>query len=122
MPLKDLRDADEIVRVDPGDRSTPQRDACADWIQREIIDAGRWPLPATRMAELSAEHAADPDNDVQQGWSRQHISNVLDFYFEPKRDRTIEDDELTLHINVPNTVTEREDYLRGYLDGLRQDL
>lgn len=51
------------------DLRTEDRDAAAEFIQKEIIGENRWPMTRTEIAEES-------------GWSRQHISNVLRHYFE----------------------------------------
>lgn len=78
MPIP-IRHADAITRREsvPEDKRTPARDACADWIDSEIVETGRWPMDYSAIADLSqASESVD-------GWSRQHIANTLEAYFVP---------------------------------------
>jgi len=53
----------------PSDVRTQGKDEAANWIEKHVVEKDRWPMPKKTMAEES-------------GWSRQHISNVLDQYFD----------------------------------------
>lgn len=102
-----LRTADRLVRKAsiPDDERTQMRDAAADWIEENAADEwGEWTF--TDVAE-----AAD--------YSRQHITNVVEKYFEPVGDATngehdgeLEDEGLD-HLSA----RELEIYRRGYRDG-----
>lgn len=68
-----IKSAEEIRRreVVPEDQRTQERTKAADWIEENIIKEGRWgEMPMREIAEESQ-------------WSRQHIANTLDAYFEP---------------------------------------
>jgi hypothetical protein len=123
MGLQALRNAADLMRVDPPEeRATPQRSACADWLEAEILDAGKWPMPVTEISNLSKAHAERDDSDIR-GWSRQHITNTLDHYFAPAREDNVDvAEQLQLNIQIPATVDNRDDYLRGFLDGVRENL
>lgn len=107
---------------------TPGKDDAADDIE-QVIDEGRWPMTPSELAD-------------EGEWSRSHYRNVLDQYFEPV-DRNVETDDApgrehddssvtaedfdvaangvdrTLTIHIPADVTNAEDYIRGYVHGLR---
>lgn len=57
------------------EHTTEDRDRAADWIEENVVRSER-PYADWTVTEMA----------VESGWSRQHISNVLDRYFEPVRD------------------------------------
>lgn len=98
---------------------TPGKDDAAEKI-REIVDAGRWPMDLQDIAEES-------------DWSRQHIANTIQAYFEfpgetesknengeavraLKRtpDRLATD---VVHLEMPADIVEPEEYVRGWFAG-----
>jgi hypothetical protein len=118
--------AHAIERVDdvPDEVATTARDEAADWIEAEVVEAGRWPMDLQDMGEES-------------GWSRQHIKNTLDHYFRPIADsgvassgrtsggsagedglptRSIPLPDGKLEIDIPEAV-DTESYLQGYVAG-----
>lgn len=120
----------EIRRRDniPDSIRTPGKDDAALVIENEIAN-GNWPLTPSELAERS-------------DWSRSHMRNVLDQYFEPveaelsERGNVEHDSEKmnikvgpepdrgisrTVRIDIPASVTSSVDYMRGYIDGQRDD-
>jgi len=99
MP-RELRRKEDV----PDDARTPQKDAAAAFVEREIIDKDRWPMEFTEMAQLSDEKAKNG------GWSRQHFSNTISDYFkeiDEERAQAAEFDDMF------------EAYRQGYRDGFR---
>ena len=120
----------EIRRRDniPDSIRTPGKDDAALVIENEIAN-GNWPLTPSELAERS-------------DWSRSHMRNVLDQYFEPveaevsERGNGEHDGEKvnvkvgpepdrgvtrTVRIDIPANVTNSVDYMRGYVDAKRDD-
>ena len=122
----------EIRRRDniPDSIRTPGKDDAALVIENEIAN-GNWPLTPSELAERS-------------DWSRSHMRNVLDQYFEPvdehgdpvsKDGNGAKDGKVnvkvgpepdrgisrTVRIDIPASVTNAVDYMRGYVDGQRDD-
>lgn len=58
-------------RVVPDSDRTPARDDAADWIEANVVSEDVWP-------EWTISAIAD-----EAGYSREHISKVLDLYFDP---------------------------------------
>lgn len=67
-----VNEADEIERRDsvPESEQTEERTKAADYIESEVLDEDRWPMTLTAISE-------------ETDWSRQHIKNTLEGYFEP---------------------------------------
>lgn len=118
--------AQSIRRKDnvPDEDRTPARDAAADFIEKEIVEKGRWAdTPMTEIAEMTA----DLEGTGENGYSRQHIKNTLDAYFEPVREpetKTVEHshpegESGKITIDVPDDV-DTDSYLRGFIDGRMQ--
>lgn len=110
-----IREAPRIRRrrFVPEDDRTEDRDKAADYIQKEVITAGRWPMTMTEIAD-------------ETGYSRQHIANTLDAYFEPvngegdepaREERTIHSPNGPATVEIPPDV-DNESYLRGFVAGL----
>ena len=93
--------ADNLVRkasVPERDR-TPQRDDAADYIE------DMWPEHSLR--EIAEE----------SGFSRSHIQNTIDRYFEPAdRQESHNGDTRTVEIDIPEGVDEKA-YLIGWING-----
>lgn len=68
-----IKNADQIRRreVVPEEDRTPERTKAADWIEENVIEEGLWGEKTIRWIGEESE------------WSRQHIANTLDTYFEP---------------------------------------
>jgi hypothetical protein len=90
MQLSDLKARDNIQlreewrntlqqpdAIDRHPERTPGRDQAAAWIDQHIIGPGRWPVPATDI-----EQEMKGDEDYTGPSSRQHITNVLESYFQ----------------------------------------
>lgn len=73
MVRQQVKKAPELRRKEfvPDDLRTTERDKAADWLEEHIIAEGRW--SETTIQDIAAE----------SDWSRQHIANTLDSYFEP---------------------------------------
>lgn len=99
----DVTNAPAIQRKDdvPEEYRTDDRDAAAEYITEEVVEEGRWPVTMTQIAN-------------ETGYSRQHIKNVLEYYFEATRAK----DEPPRQIEVPEDV-DAQSYLRGFIDGYR---
>lgn len=89
----------------PDDARTPQKDAAAEFIKREVIAKDRWPMEYTGLAELSKERREDG------GWSRQHFSNVVDIYFEEVTEREALGEQFDSLFDA---------YTQGFRDGWRE--
>lgn len=97
-------------RVDPSDR-TPAREEAADWIEQHVVNGGRewqeWTM--TEIAERTT-------------YSREHISNSLDAFFEPA-DSDTATSRLAEMLSPPEQDEDNKDwrdgYQRGFLDGVR---
>lgn len=102
MVRRELKNAYEIQRKDevPPDQRTTDRDRAADWIQVHIVDADRY--ATTTMAEMADE----------SGWSRQHIANTLDAYFEPADPEAAPEIHETVDVELILEI-----YRKGYRDG-----
>lgn len=105
-----IKDATQLTRkanVSESDR-TEARDAAADWIQQEIIDKDRW-------GEMTLQ-----DLGEESPWSRQHIANTLEQYFDPVGE-SLNGAEEEPPKQIP--VGDRDDgksaeYRQGFRDGL----
>lgn len=97
------RHAEHIKRKDviPEDKRTPGKDQAAQYIEEEVIEKDRWPMQLSEIAD-------------ETQWSRQHISNTLNDYFEPA-----EDGERRLENVMDLAERLNEAYRRGYQDGWR---
>lgn len=107
----ELKAADRLQRkqwVAPSNR-TESRDKVADWVEETVVEPGRW-------ADVSLNDLA-----AESGWSRQHIANTIEHYFDPDGAPTAEPDDLAeLPIDeAPESVVElvREVYREGFRDG-----
>lgn len=100
-----LKNADEIRRKDSISKSvrTEGKDDAAETIDA-IIEAGEWPMDLSEIAERA-------------GWSRQHIANTLEGYYEAVEDDDTQEprDHDGLQITVPDDV-DKMSYLRGWID------
>lgn len=98
MPAPDYSLDADITRIDPdpSDR-TDARDEAAD----AIVEL--WPAHLTEIAEAS-------------GYSRQHVKNTLETYFEIDQPGQQDSRTFSLEVTVPDDV-DRESYIRGYLAG-----
>lgn len=119
MTITDAKKIRRKSEVPESDR-TAGKDAAAEFIEEEVLEKGRWPMHLTEIADLSEEKLGD------DGWSRQHITNTINDYFEPVYDggagsnsqRVGDGERLELDIVIPEDVESRRDYVRGYVDGL----
>lgn len=98
----------EIRRKDhvPEEDRTEGKDDAADWIQKNVVDEGRWPMD---MQDIAAE----------MGYSRQHVTNTIRDYFEvPGAPVEFDVSEGRAHIefDVP-PGDDQGAYVRGYLRG-----
>lgn len=115
MRAVDLKEHDlQRKKFVASDYRTDERDRAADWFEQEILDKDRWPLNLSQLEEESE-------------WSRQHIKNVLDHYFEVVDEETgaksevtgrpvIDGERVELSVTIPGDV-EVEAYLRGFIAG-----
>lgn len=111
MKRYDLRRRNRV----PVEGRTKERAVASNWLETELVDKGRWPVELVQLADES-------------GWSRQHIKNTLDYYFEPVRDEQVDDvqteiiqhDNGRIQIDIPADV-DKVSYLRGYLDGVTRE-
>lgn len=104
----------------PDSVRTPGKDDAAETID-EIIESGKWPMDIKEIAEIA-------------GWSRQHISNTIQAYYEipgsDENETAVESngeeiavpspkdhDENVVYIDVPRNVDNLEDFLQGYFSG-----
>jgi len=97
MPAPEYSLEADIERKDtipPSDR-TDARDEAAEVIEQ------MWPAHLKDIAEASE-------------YSRQHIKNTLDTYFEVRQ--PAQSDRFELAVDVPEDV-DRESFIRGYLKG-----
>lgn len=118
---------EEIRRRDniPDSIRTPGKDDAALEIESAIAN-GDWPATPSELAEDSS-------------WSRSHMRNVLDQYFEPVDESEGGEDRRqrepskkmdvdvrpasersgvrAVEIEIPANVTNSIDYMRGYVDG-----
>jgi hypothetical protein len=98
----------EIRRKDhvlPEDR-TEGKDDVADFIEREIVEAGRWPMDMQDVAE-------------EVGYSRQHVTNTIRDYFEVDGapvEIAVDGNRAHIEFDVPPT-DDPDAYVRGYLRG-----
>lgn len=94
MKLKQLKKYDDIQLKeeihgtlgidefpDGQDYRTPGKDVTAKWIQRNVVTKGRWEGGDIGASHLEREMKEDPNYDGPD--SRQHITNVLEDYYEP---------------------------------------
>ena len=114
MPKHGYPDTLEPREPLPEDVRTDGKDDAAKFLWDEIIQPGRWPMPLSDIADES-------------GWSRQHISNTIQTYFEEPEEETntvrVATGEETLEraaLTIPENV-DRQSYLRGYVDCLRNE-
>lgn len=105
-----LRRKDDVSN----DVRTPGKDEAAAYIEENVIEKDRWPMPITDIAD-------------ECGWSPQHIRNTLEDYFQPvdesggngkKSNRS--NNRLTSEIEIPGDVDNEADYLRGWVDCLKR--
>lgn len=93
----------------PASNRTPGRDEAAKWIQEHVIDEDAW--SETTIKGISEE----------SGWSRQHIANTLEMYFEPTEEFA-EDEEQIIDREMLNLLLDvhRIGYRQGYDDAMQQ--
>jgi len=94
----------------PAEYRTDGKDEAADWLEEHVINAGRWPMDLSDIAD-------------EAGWARQHMANTLRDYFEPAGgDLRIDRPDggaagtVSIEIDVP-PEDDADAYLRGYLRG-----
>lgn len=99
MPAPHFDKSADIERKDPvpDDARTPERDDAADYIEE------MWPADLIEIADAA-------------GYSRQHIRNTLDLYFNYKKSVPTGGDTLDIEIPIPDGV-DGKSYARGYLAG-----
>lgn len=106
----------------PSDIRTPGKDEAADAID-EIIESGRWPMDIKDIAD-------------EAGWSRQHIANTLEGYYQTEHVESDNGNENAVNstkirtsdklahdvveLDIPKDVTDPEDYVRGWFAGWMQ--
>lgn len=104
MVRNELKYAEQIKRketVEP-ENQTPKREAAAEWIEEHVVRAERY--RETTISEMAEE----------SGWSRQHIANTLEHYFEPAPEG---EDSLTVGgVDVDLLL---QVYREGYRNGLQ---
>lgn len=73
-----------------------------------MIDAGKWPVDYTELAENTK-------------WSRSHYQNTVRDYFEPaaRGESKTDGGNAMVTISVPEGV-DRKSYLKGWIDGMEQ--
>lgn len=104
-----IKEASKLRRkaVVPDADRTPARDEAADWIEDNVVNNDRWhSVTITEIADGA-------------GFSREHISNVLDRYFEPQSQQA---DDLTLLLGNDVPSEQSAEYRQGFADGFRQAL
>lgn len=101
-----IKEASSLQRkrhVPDSDR-TPKREDVADWIETEIVESDeRW--QDWTISDIANEYDC----------SRQHVSNVLDAYFEPERDNRSPLGQLA-SVGLDADAS-GEGYQEGYRDG-----
>lgn len=134
--------------IDSGRNRTPGKDEVAEYVQKEVVEQGRWPMNMTDLGE-------------ETGYSRQHVSNVINDYFvgvdedkiemgdpvdhsspmsaSPGQPRSTPQDTTTpssgqtksvfirinnhieeIEIAIPEDVEHTETYVRGFLDAVER--
>lgn len=108
MRLANIEGITPKDRIDPNER-TPGKDQAAEWIQEHVVDPDKWD-------DYTISQMAD-----ESGWSRQHLRNTVQDYFDhieatenDTSETTVEHNGTDLTITVPNDV-DKESYLRGWL-------
>lgn len=104
-----IRDAETLQRKSnvPTDLQTPDRSDAADWIECHVVNGTRdW-------TEWTITEIAD-----ETGWSRTHISNTLEAYFDAASD----DDPILTALGMDSRDLEQSgtDYRAGLRDGFRE--
>lgn len=112
MVRPELKSATRLRRKDsvpPGER-TPDREQLADWIEEHVIDGDEvwynWTM--TEIADAT-------------GYSRTHVSNTLDAYFEPATN----DDRGAVLGRLADELGETAaegDYHAGFVDGFERGI
>lgn len=105
-----IRDATRLKRKQRVPRSdrTPDRTKAAEWIDEHVIPSERdW-------EEWTIKEIAEGS-----GWSREHISNTLDRYFEPAHSPA-EDVLDTLTDGMVDAEHSGDGYREGLRDGFRE--
>jgi hypothetical protein len=109
MIRPDLRDAQAIQRKRnvPDSQRTPQRDEVAEWITDQFVDGdesfGAWTL-------------SDIADEV--GYSRTHVTTVVDLYFEPATSHN--DDPVLDALGGADIEQSGDGYQAGLRDGFRE--
>lgn len=113
MKLAELKKTEIERKTDiPDDVRTPGKDEVADYIEEEIIDAGRWPMDVIDIAE-------------EVDYSRQHTTNVLKQYFAPAVETANDGEESegedcqSITITVPEDVEDEQSFWRGVAEARR---
>ena len=116
MKLSELKktEIERKTNVDD-DIRTPGKDEVADYIEEEVIEAGRWPMDIIEIAD-------------EVGYSRQHTTNVIREYYAPVNAEPEDTDESTeeasdegITISVPDGMDPEEEraFLMGVAEGRR---
>lgn len=100
-----IKEASALRREDfvPDSERTATRDELADWIERKFV-AGEKDWSAWTLTDIAKEY----------GCSRQHVSDVLDAYFEPA---SAEGSSLPPFLRRERSVGDGESYEDGYREG-----
>lgn len=115
MGLQELKKTqiERKAHIDDDDR-TPGKDEVADYIETEIVEAGRWPMDVIEIAD-------------EVDYSRQHVTNVVKDYFteaggEEQEDTTeSESAGRGISITIPEHFDKEEEqaFLQGVAEGRR---
>lgn len=107
--MVDVKRASRIQRREdvPNEEYSVERKRAADWIEEHVLEAGKWPMQMNEIAE-------------QTKWSRQHIANTVEAFFEPVF--SLQEIAVEGHLEEFDSVFEayRVGYQDGYADG-RED-
>lgn len=108
------------ISDDPG--RTPEKDKAAEWLIKNVIETGEWPLSYNELDERS-------------DWSAGHFRNVYTYYFEPADDTPDTGaetaapspasvsagsvDTSNMSIDVPDTVSDMPSFIAGISVGYK---
>jgi len=104
--LRDAREIEPKTRV-PASQRTPERDEVAAWVEEQFVD-GDEAFGAWTFSDMADE----------VGFSRTHVTKVLELYFDPVTDS--DDDAGPLSDALDDIEQTGDGYRAGLRDGFRE--
>lgn len=74
MPLQEFERLERKNSI-PDTVKTKGKDEVANWLDQNVFDKDRWPIPITQLVEEMKSDGVE--------YSRQHVSNTLQGYYKP---------------------------------------